>query len=266
MLKISIAAGHAGFGITPGKRTPDDSMYEWDFNSAVVRYLIEDLANYENVATLRIDDPTGKRDIPLKERSNRANDWGANVHIDIHANAYGSNWNDACGIETYVWVRNNKEPKELANKVQANLISGTGRKNRGVKEADFQMLRETKMPAILVECGFMTNKEEATLLKSDNYRRIVAGAILNALVAQYGLKKKYKKPRDIFFYTGGFLGESAAKVLNFVNQGGRNWYYDPSRKSDGTLMLKIGGFAEGNESYHEMKKFLEDNEYWYREE
>jgi N-acetylmuramoyl-L-alanine amidase len=188
MFKISLSAGHGKN--TLGKQTPDGSMKEWEFNSAVVKYLMADLQNYENVAVLRLDDPTGKRDIPLQERSNRANAWGANVHIDVHANAYGSTWNDANGIETFVYKKSLKEAYSLAQKVQANLIKATGLKDRGVKEGDLHMLRETKMTAILVECGFMTNKKEAKLLKSDNYRRIVAGAILAGLVDQYGLKKK----------------------------------------------------------------------------
>jgi N-acetylmuramoyl-L-alanine amidase len=187
MFKISLSAGH-GYN-TPGKRTPDGSMREWEFNAAIVKYLMADLANYEGVAVLRLDDPTGQRDIPLKERSDRANAWGTNVHIDIHANAAGANWSDARGIETYVYTTKPKEAVALAQKVQANLIKATGLLNRGVKAADFHMLRETKMTSILVECGFMTNKEEAKLLKSDNYRRIVAGAILAGLVEQYGLKK-----------------------------------------------------------------------------
>jgi N-acetylmuramoyl-L-alanine amidase len=188
MFKISLSAGHGKN--TPGKRTPDDSMREWEFNSAVVRYIMSELANYENVAVLRLDDPTGQRDIPLQERSDRANAWGANVHIDVHANAFGSTWNDSNGIETFVYKTSLKDAYSLAQKVQANLIKATGLQNRGVKAADLHMLRETKMPAILVECGFMTNKKEAALLKSDNYRRVVAGAILAGLVDQYDLKKK----------------------------------------------------------------------------
>ncbi|EIJ79102.1 N-acetylmuramoyl-L-alanine amidase [Bacillus methanolicus PB1] len=188
MFKISLSAGHAK--TTPGKQTPDGTIKEWEFNSAVVKYLMAGLANYENVAFLRLDDPTGQRDIPLQERSDRANAWGANVHIDIHANANGSTWNDARGIETFVYLTRPKEAVALAEKVQANLIKATGLQNRGVKAGDFHMLRETKMTAILVEAGFMTNREEAKLLKSDNYRRIVAGAILASLVEQYCLKKK----------------------------------------------------------------------------
>jgi N-acetylmuramoyl-L-alanine amidase len=212
MFKISLSAGHGKN--TPGKQTPDGTMKEWEFNSAVVKYLMAGLANYEDVAVLRLDDPTGKRDVPLQERSDRANGWGANVHIDIHANAFGSTWNDANGIETFVYKKSLKEAVSLAQKVQSNIVKATGLKDRGVKEGDLHMLRETKMTAILVECGFMTNKKEATLLKSDNYRRIVAGAILAGLVEQYGLKKKaVAKPA-----TANKIGKFKVQVGSFSDK------------------------------------------------
>jgi N-acetylmuramoyl-L-alanine amidase len=188
MLKISLSAGH-GFH-TSGKRTPD-GMREWTFNSIVVKYMMILLADYQDVAVLRLDDPTGVNDIPLKERAERSSSWGANVHIDIHANAYGSTWNEANGIETFIFDVKEKESNLLANHVQENLIKYTGLKSRGVKEAGWYMIQYTKAQAkILVEAGFMTNPKEAALLKSDDYRKTVAKAIVDALVAVYGLKKK----------------------------------------------------------------------------
>ncbi|UQD53295.1 N-acetylmuramoyl-L-alanine amidase [Bacillus methanolicus] len=235
MFKISLSAGHAK--TTPGKQTPDGSMKEWEFNSAVVKYLMADLANYENVAVLRLDDPTGQRDIPLQERSDRANAWGANVHIDIHANASGAVWSDARGIETYVYTTRLKEAVSLAQKVQANLIKATGLKDRGVKAADFHMLRETKMTAILVECGFMTNKEEAKLLKSDNYRRIVAGAILAALVEQFGLKKKAKKEETkVASYQ---LSEQENKMIDELKKLGITDGKNPERTVNQLYLWKV---------------------------
>jgi N-acetylmuramoyl-L-alanine amidase len=188
MLKISISAGH-GFN-TPGKRTPD-GMPEWYFNSVVVKYLMSLLAEYENVAVLRLDDPSGVKDIPLKERSERSNAFGADIHIDIHANAFGNDWNDANGIETFINTFSEAESEVLANEVQNNLTEATKLKDRGVKAGNLHMLREVKAKAkILVEAGFMTNQKEAGLLKSDDYRKTVARAILEALVTMYSLKKR----------------------------------------------------------------------------
>ena len=66
MVKIVIDAGH-GFN-TPGKRSPDDER-EWSFNNKVAQYAIAKLKTYKNVEILRVDDPTGKTDVPLKTRT-----------------------------------------------------------------------------------------------------------------------------------------------------------------------------------------------------
>ncbi|UTI42090.1 N-acetylmuramoyl-L-alanine amidase [Niallia sp. RD1] len=188
-MKIMLDAGH-GYN-TAGKRTVDGTMREWEFNSKVAHYVNEALKGYENVSTKYAHDTTGKTDVSLTTRTNNANSWKADVYVSIHANANGNGkWDSASGIETYVYTSKPKEALALANKVQDELVKVTSRKNRGVKTADFHVLRETHMTAILCECGFMTNKEEAALLKSDSYRKKVANAIVSGLAKQYGLKKK----------------------------------------------------------------------------
>lgn len=188
-MKISLSAGH-GYN-TAGKRIPDESMREWEFNARVATLIQEELNNYENIQTLRLDDVTGKTDPSLSSRANKANSWGADVHIDIHANAFGAGgFNTVGGIETFVYSSRPKDAVSLSAYVQNHLIRDTGLTNRGIKAANFQMLRDTNMTAILVECGFMTNKEEAALLKSEIYRKKCALAIVKGLVDQYKMKKK----------------------------------------------------------------------------
>jgi N-acetylmuramoyl-L-alanine amidase len=70
MVKISWDAGHAGFGVTPGKRALDNSMYEWDFNDGVVRYAMDALSHYEVVEQLRVDALSGRVDASISERAN----------------------------------------------------------------------------------------------------------------------------------------------------------------------------------------------------
>src|SRR5690606_16698811 len=94
---------------------------------------------------------------------------------------YTGRWHTGGGIETYVYTTKPKEALELANKVQNELIKATGLRNRGVKSADFHVLRESNMTAILTECGFYDNKEELALLKKDSYRRKCADAICKGI-------------------------------------------------------------------------------------
>jgi N-acetylmuramoyl-L-alanine amidase len=193
MFKLSLSPGH-GIG-TPGKCTPD-GMHEWEFNSSVVSKMVELFSHYTDTTVLRLDDPTGKRDIPLQERAKRSNDWGADYHLDVHANAYGSGWNDSRGIETFSYKLSGTS-FEIGKKLQAALISATELSNRGVKDASengagYYMICKTKAPANLVECGFMTNKNEATLLKSDAYRTKVANALVGAIADHFTKKPTVK--------------------------------------------------------------------------
>jgi N-acetylmuramoyl-L-alanine amidase len=182
MMKIMLDAGH-GFN-TSGKRSPD-GMREYEFNRAVANYAKELLDGYQNVTVYFAH--SDQTDIPLQQRTNNANRLGVDIYVSIHANAAGNGWSDAHGIETFVYVSRPPLSVALATKIQNHLIARTGLRNRGVKTADFHVLRETNMDAVLIECGFYTNQEEIKLLRSESYRRTCAEAIVAALVEQFGL-------------------------------------------------------------------------------
>jgi N-acetylmuramoyl-L-alanine amidase len=186
-LKVSSEAGHAGFGVTPGKRALDGSMYEWEFNDGCIRHFTDELSKYEGVEQLRVDDPTGKRDVPLAERAQRVNNWGSNLHVSFHGNAGPTT---ASGIETFVYPKTTEHNRQVAQTIHNHIINATGRKNRGLKTADFQILRTTKMEALLIEGGFMTNSEELALMKTDAYRSKVGRAAAAGVAESFGLKRK----------------------------------------------------------------------------
>lgn len=186
-MKIVINAGHGP--TTPGKRSPDGTLREYQFNSAVALEIGALLGQYEGVELLHPFEDG--RDVPLKERTDRANGWGAELYVSIHANAAGDGgWSAAEGIETFVYSSRPEAAVALAVAIQRKLSAMTGRVDRGVKSANFHELRETHCTAVLVECGFMTNKVECELLKSDEYRQKCALAILSAIVETYGLQRR----------------------------------------------------------------------------
>ena len=187
-MKIMLDAGH-GYN-TPGKRSPD-GMREYEFNRAVANYAKQLLVNYKNVTVYFSH--SDQEDVSLQQRTNKANRLNVDIFVSIHANAYGSGgWNDVGGIETYVYPSRPPLAYQLAQKVQRNLVLSTGLDNRGVRTADFHVLRETKMDAVLAECGFMTNRDEINLLRSETYRRTVAEAIVKSLVDQFKLQPQSK--------------------------------------------------------------------------
>ncbi|ANU23878.1 N-acetylmuramoyl-L-alanine amidase [Planococcus donghaensis] len=171
-MKIMIDAGHGPN--TPGKRSPDGKLREFYFNTAVAEEVKKQLL-LDGHSVFFSHQPD--LDVPLHERTRLANQLRVDLFISIHANAAGHTFSSANGIETFIYHKPQEATQKLAAMVQQSLVLITGRKNRGVKQADFAVLRDTHMPAILVECGFMTHKQEVDLLKSLLYRKRCAQGI-----------------------------------------------------------------------------------------
>ena len=129
------------------------------------------------------------KDVGLVSRADQANKSNADIFLSIHFNAGGRG--TAYGIETYYYKpeagytpainkenHNNPEriekSRKLANKIQQNLLYKTGAYDRGVKRASFAVLRETSIPSILVELGFIDNQEEVNKIKTNEYQEKLA--------------------------------------------------------------------------------------------
>ena len=140
------------------------------------------------------------KDVDLIDRADQANKANADMLLSIHFNAGGRGI--ARGIETYYYQatadrvpkinkenHNNVErlerSRKLANKVQQNLLYQTGANDRGVKRASFTVLRETSIPSILVELGFIDNPEERNKIKTNEYQERLANGIVDGIVEYY---------------------------------------------------------------------------------
>ena len=140
------------------------------------------------------------KDVDLVDRADQANKANADMLLSIHFNAGGRGI--ARGIETYYYQatadrvpkinkenHNNTErlerSRKLANKVQQNLLYQTGANDRGVKRASFTVLRETSIPSILVELGFIDNPEERNKIKTNEYQERLANGIVDGIVEYY---------------------------------------------------------------------------------
>lgn len=197
MVKIAIDAGHGKF--TPGKRSPDGER-EWYFNDAVVRAAIEELNNYENVSILRTDDPSGNTDVGLTTRTNKANAWKADVFVSCHHNALTGVWGSHTGVETFYMQGNSptSQSAQIANKLHPRVVGSMGIANRGVRTANFAVLRQTNMPAILVEGGFMDSKIDIIRMRDASRLKAQGESIALGLAAHFGLKRKAApKPPEV---------------------------------------------------------------------
>jgi N-acetylmuramoyl-L-alanine amidase len=115
--------------------------------------------------------------IALSERSSIANRQRNAIFVSVHFNS--SYRTAALGIETFYRSSNSER---LAEAVQGELIKNTRATDRGVKTANFAVLRDTKHPSVLVEGGFVSNKEERSAMCDPLYRQIVADSIARAVV------------------------------------------------------------------------------------
>ena len=118
--------------------------------------------------------------IPLLERVRLANNCKAKLFVSIHYNAASNK--QASGIEVFYYkdVRDKIRTfrsERLAKNILTKMIIATKAPSRGVKRGNFAVIRETTMPAVLVEAGFLTNRAEAIRLKDPNYLKFLAFSI-----------------------------------------------------------------------------------------
>lgn len=192
MVKIAVDAGH---GInTAGKRSPAGER-EWSFNNKVAKALINQLNTYQKVQVVRLDDPSGKRDVPLRERTDKANKAKADILISLHHNAFQGKWGNHGGTETYHYP-NSSKGKKLAQAIHPAVVKSYGLRDRGIKSANFHMLRESRMPAILIEGGFMDSNIDIKKLRDDKVLERAGKNIADAVAAYFKLKKKPKPKKE----------------------------------------------------------------------
>lgn len=122
--------------------------------------------------------------ITLEKRAQIANDKKPDIFVSIHYNSAPSL--EAKGIEVFYF--NDKEQKDrlvaskkLAQTVLKAVLHQTNAESRGIKQGNFAVIRETKMPAILIEGGFVSNESELQNLKDPHYLKKVAWGIAKGI-------------------------------------------------------------------------------------
>lgn len=188
--------------------------------------------------------------IGLTARTNEANRWGADIFISIHFNAGGG-----FGWEDFIFDGNvSNNTRKLQNSIHDAIkpvLSKHGMKNRGKKRANFAVLRQSRMPAILLEGGFV-DTSDVNILKKASYKKDVAVGIANGVQKYFGLSKVstssskngWKKESDIwYYYKDGKKHKGWIKLNNL-------WYYLNSKGElqTGWFQVKTGGpfyYADG---------------------
>lgn len=118
----------------------------------------------------------------LKRRVLIAEEADADLYISVHANYFPSSiWS---GAQTF-YYEGSVSGQHLARTLQTELVRHLGPNNRLARPGDFRVLRDTTMPAAMVEVGFLSNPREAELLSQASYQKQVAAAIFAGLLRYY---------------------------------------------------------------------------------
>lgn len=203
-MKIVIDPGHGGRdpgAVGYGLREKDIVL----IISKNIREIL--LQEYEGVEVLmtREDDTF----VELSDRAKMANDWGADYFMSVHVNA-----GKGTGFESFI-----HSSQSFASVAAQNIIHGEimkampGISDRGKKQANFAVLRETKMPAILTEVLFIDNPTDASKLKDPAFLEAVARGHVNGLERAFGLKKSTVRK-------GSMMNpEDVNKIIRFLSAG-----------------------------------------------
>ena len=191
-LIIALDAGH-GYN-TLGKRcskTIDQNQTrEWWLNDRIIDKVEKKLAEYD-VEIVRVDDTTGKKDISLAARVKAANDAKAHVYISVHHNA---GIKGGYGGGTIVFYNSKKAVRSTqAQDLYDFLVSETklvGNRSEKVKNYPYYVIKNTTMPAFLIENGFMDSKTDVPIILTEEHAEKTANAIVKFLVKDFGMTKK----------------------------------------------------------------------------
>jgi N-acetylmuramoyl-L-alanine amidase len=170
---VVIDPGHGGFdrGGIPGQQVPEKMVA---LDTALRLQKLLERAGLRTVMTRSTD-----VFVPLSVRSAIANAERDAIFVSIHYNA--SPRSSAHGIETY---SNDNRGAVLAARIQRQIINRVSTVNRGIRSAEYYVLRNCRLPAVLVECGFLTNSSEAQLALTAAYREEVAEQIASGILEQ----------------------------------------------------------------------------------
>lgn len=194
-MRIIIDAGHGGISpfnneyVTAGKRMVKDGITFYEG--------VNNRDNAERIAIALIEAGHDVfyndkwKDVPLTERCYDANKLNPDLLISIHsdANGNGKEWNSASGIGTYIYTNCSQKTKAFAHSIHNALVCNFDgiAKDRGIRKAGFYILKHTNCPAVLLELGFHTNKEEVQKMLTEDWKERVVASIVEA-VEEYSKK------------------------------------------------------------------------------
>lgn len=180
MVKIFIDPGHGG----TDSGASANGLLEKNITLQIALLLRDILISEYDGVSVRLSRSTDQS-VTLSQRTNAANSWGADYFVSIHINAGGGT-----GFESYVYPGVSAPTTTYRNALHDEIVRSVDFANRGKKTANFHVLRETSMPAILTENGFIDTTADANKLRNATFLQGIARAHATGLEEAFQLKKK----------------------------------------------------------------------------
>ena len=185
MTKIMVDGGHGG----KDGGAQGNGLSEKVLTLKICQKIKEKLEEYENI-TVGMTRNTDMY-LDLSKRADMANRWNADAFISVHINS--ATTTSARGFESFIYKDSpSAKTQAFQNGVHAEIMKQikNDMPDRGKKRANFAVLRETGMIALLTENGFIVNGSDASKLKNDSFLDRLAQGHVNGIVSFFGLKKK----------------------------------------------------------------------------
>lgn len=199
MVKIFIDPGHGGND--PG--AVGNGMQEKNLTLSIATQIRDMLVSeYEN-AEVRMS-RTGDTAVSLTERTNMANNWGADYFLSVHINAGGGT-----GFESYIHTSQTSGSVRAQNIIHPAIMQQLSERDRGKKTANFAVLRTSTMPAILTENLFIDHANDAAKLRDPAFLTRVARGHVNGLAQAFNLQRNSGGNGTIYRVQAGAFSQRA---------------------------------------------------------
>ncbi|WP_010097875.1 N-acetylmuramoyl-L-alanine amidase [Ornithinibacillus scapharcae] len=215
-MKLYLDPGHGG----TDNGASGNGLVEKEVNLDIALRIRNTLINSYNNVEVRMS-RTSDITKSLQQRTDEANAWGADYFLSIHCNAFNGS---ARGYEDY--IHNELSDSSLTARYQDILHTEITKlnqlTNRGQKKANFHVLRESNMPALLTENGFIDNAQDANLMKQSSWRQAVAQGHVNGLARAFNLTPKQDDTGALYKVIAGSFRtrDNAEERVNFLQSKG----------------------------------------------
>lgn len=252
MVKIYIDAGHGGSDSGATANGLQEKNLTLDIAKRLRDYLNSNFTGH----TIRMSRTTDQTK-SLKQRTDEANNWGADFFLSIHINAGGGT-----GYEDYIHnsLSDTSQTARLRNTIHAeNVKEQSFWPNRGKKKANFHVLRESRMSAMLSENGFIDTKTDADKLRKVSYLNKIAKGHAEGLAKAFNLKRKSNTGGNTFYrvVAGSYKDRNNAnRQVNELKKAGFEAFIDVY-KDNSTFYRVIAGSYKSRENAEAQIKRLE---------